>query len=89
MWVRWEKHCEELTVLRQRRDHVLTDGEQHHVLLPLETRGTANRYLHIPTQGMLWKSLLQLPVIPGKEFSVDPSQRTCHLEPHYSHQLKY
>lgn len=86
MWVRWEKHCKELTVLRQRRYHVLTGGEQYHALFPLET---ADRCLHIPTQRMLWKSLLQLSVIPGEVFGVDPSQRTHHLEPHYSHQLKH
>lgn len=86
MWVRWEKHCKELTVLRQRRYHILTGGEQYHASFPLET---ADRCLHIPTQRMLWKSLLQLSVIPGEVFGVDPSQRTHHLEPHYSHQLKH
>lgn len=80
------KTCEKLTVSRQRRDQVLAGGEQYHALFPLET---VNYCLRVPTQGMLWKSLLQLSVIPGKVFSVDPSHGTHHLEPHYSHQLKH
>ena len=72
MWVRWEKHYEELTVLRQKRDRVPTGGEQCNVLLPLET---TDRCLHDPAQGILWESMLQQSnfndeVIPGKVFSV-------------------
>ena len=91
MWVRWEKHCEELAVLRQKRDHVPTGVEQRNVLLPLET---TDRCLHDPTQGILWESMLQqsnlnYKVIPGKVFSVGPSQSTRHLESHCYHQLKH
>lgn len=46
MWVRWEKHYEELTVLSQKRDDVPTGGEQCNALFPLET---TDRCLHLPT----------------------------------------
>lgn len=91
MWVRWEKHYEELTVLSQKRDDVPTGGEQCNALFPLET---TDRCLHLPTQGILWESTLQqsnsnYKVIPGEVFSVGPSQNTHHLEPHCYRRLKH
>jgi len=35
MWVRWEKHYEDLVVLRQKTNHIPTVGEEHKVIFPI------------------------------------------------------